>query len=105
MADDLFGDGSNYASRWQRIYAEADFRAEQIRLRAHPCAVCGESMLDWPGRTTHFSCDPNTLAGKVCTCPNGCSGTAWGNGPAPCDPACVPCKRMAGVTFTKKKGG
>lgn len=103
--DDLFGDGAKYEARFNQIYAQAEHRAEQIRREAHPCAACGESMLNWPGRSVHFSCEPNTLAGKRCTCPNGCSDSAWGNGRVPCDPACVPCRIMRGVTFAKKRGG
>jgi len=104
MADDLFGDGANYEARFNQIYAQAEFRAEQIRRTARPCAACGKSMLDWPGRTVHFSCEPTTLAGKKCICRNNCSDTAWGNGPVDCDPACIPCRIMRGVSFAKKKG-
>jgi len=100
-----FGSGEAYDGRWDGLYAQAEARAKQVYATARPCSVCGISMLDWPGRHCHTSCDPDLpLAGKRCTCPSGCSGDRWGNGPNPCDPACVPCRRMAGVALSKKKG-
>ena len=68
------------------IVRKAEARARAIRESLRICTVCNKSMLDWPKRDKHWSCEPGSLAGKVCTCPTGCSGTHWGDGPSPCDP-------------------
>jgi hypothetical protein len=84
-----------YEEQRDRVLAQAEAKANLVRATARVCAVCGKSMLNWPNRTVHFSCDPELpLAGTACVCAPGCSGTHWGNGPVECDPACVPCRRM-----------
>jgi hypothetical protein len=86
-----------------RLAAEAEARAAEIRARLRRCTVCGKTMLDWPGRTVHFYCEPNSLACKVCTCPPGCSGERWGSGVSQCSPDCEPCRIMRGKPLPKRK--
>ena len=85
-----------------RASDEADQRAADYLATAPRCDVCGGQVAT-RGRTRHHSCDPATLAGKVCTCPAGCSDTHWGNGPKPCDTDCRPCRIMAGKRLPTKK--
>ena len=97
---------SNERHDWYKnIFAAGEARAKVIRDTARPCEVCGRSMLNWGGgRKVHFSCDPELpLAGKVCTCPVGCSDTHWGTGGVPCDQSCVPCRIMRGKPLRGKK--
>lgn len=78
-------------------------RARQILETATVCARCGLSMMRVPGRTVHYSCDPDSpLAGKRCSCPPGCSVTRWGDGTRSCDPECAPCKTMRGQLLSKR---
>ena len=92
-----------YHEAAEAIVAKAEARAAEIRRNLKVCSVCNRSMLDWPGRTMHYSCEPGTLAGKVCTCPSGCSGSHWGDGGTPCDPKCEPCRIMRGKSLAKRK--
>lgn len=95
-----------YEQRNNRIGAAADARAKIIRDNARMCAACGKPMLGWPGRSLHFTCDPQyPLAGLRCTCPVGCSNTHWGNGAVDCDPSCEPCKIMRGKPLSGRKKG
>lgn len=89
--------------RMSRIAHESEGRARIIRETASVCAKCGLSMMRVPGRTVHYSCDPDyPLAGQRCTCPPGCSMTRWGDGIESCDPGCAPCKTMRGQMLSKR---
>jgi len=101
--DDDFGAQGIYVERNDRVYAQVEGRARQIRDTATTCAKCGGPMMRWPGRNVHFSCDPELpMAGKACTCAPGCSDVRWGDGPSSCDPDCVPCRNMRGQPLRKR---
>lgn len=102
VSDD--GSFSIYTDRDERIFSAAEARAKIIEQTARRCAKCGQTMLSWPGRTVHFSCDPELpLAGKRCTCPSGCSDKFWGTGSVACAPECEPCKIMRGQPLRGKR--
>ena len=93
-----------YVEQRDRILGQAEARANLIRATARICEVCGKSMLNWPGRSCHYSCDPEyPLAGTVCICRINCSDTHWGNGPVECHPECVPCRRMRMQPLRQRK--
>jgi hypothetical protein len=87
---------------WERFIRADKARAQHTRDTAHPCAVCKRSMIAWPGRLRHFSCEKDSLASKVCTCPPGCSGAHYGDGPRQCAPACEVCRMMRGKPIPKR---
>ena len=88
----------------KRLFAEAEARAAEIRQSLKYCGRCGRTMLPWPGRTIHFSCEPGTLAGKRCSCPPGCTkGDNWGDGPRECDAGCEPCRTRQGQPLRGRK--
>jgi hypothetical protein len=95
-----------YGEMRERIYRESEGRARAIIDAAKTCTKCGLSMLGWPGRTVHYSCDPELpLAGRRCSCAPGCSDKYWGNGKVECDPSCEPCKTMRGQPLSGKRKG
>jgi ssDNA-binding Zn-finger/Zn-ribbon topoisomerase 1 len=94
------------ADRLARVVGQAEARAKQVLASLRICAKCGKTMLPWPGRTTHFTCDPELpLVGRRCTCAPDCSDTHWGNGRVACDPLCEPCKLLRGNPLHKKRRG
>ena len=108
--DEVFGPLSAMeamdADRLARIVGAAEARAKVIRQSLRSCAKCGKTMLPWPGRKVHFTCDPELpLVGRRCTCPPDCSDTHWGNGRVDCDPRCEPCKIMRGSPLRTKRRG
>ncbi len=99
MTDEPRGEGYS-PKRWAHLIREAEHRAMLIRegVRLKRCAGCGGFIIT-PGLDRHAACQRDTLMGKTCTCPSGCSTTRYGNGPVDCDPGCVPCSILRGATL------
>lgn len=57
------------------------------------CDVCGSPMIVGQ-RQSHFICDPDSMVGKRCACPAGCTTELVGDGVC-CDLDCVPCRLNA----------
>ena len=90
------------------VSAKALARAKEeaeARAAAWPvCPVCRGRVST--GRSIYALCEPDTLAGKTCTCPPGCTtGDRWGDGPRPCSPDCAPCTMRRGQMLEVRKKG
>lgn len=108
--DEVFGPLSAMeamdADRLARIVGAAEARAKVIRQSLRTCAKCGKTMLPWPGRTKHFTCDPELpLVGRRCTCPPDCSDTHWGNGRVECVTRYVSPARSCAGAHSARSGG
>lgn len=75
--------------------------------RAKPCEECGGPMVigaKGAQRGRHSLCDPDSIVGRVCSCPPGCTVDRIGDGPRDCAPDCPVCAGRHGVLHKKLFG-
>lgn len=102
MSDDIDRVDPVPTKQWKQVIAGARGRASYYMVTAPTCDKCGR-LVATRGRSRHFLCEPDEIIGHACSCPTGCSDTHVGNGSAPCDPNCVPCRRRRGAPLMKRR--
>lgn len=83
----------------RRAEARGNRLAQEFMEKARRCDICGERIAA-RGRSRHSTCEPGSLAGKVCVCRGDCTDKVWGD-QGTCVPECEPCQIMRGKRYVK----